>query len=107
MVLLATAGCGTRDNRPSDVLDKPTMVKTLIDVYVMEEKVRRLSLSPDSTQKVFERLKTKVFEADTIQDSVFRKSLDYYMGQPKEMQQIYTALVDSLNLREQKEPLKE
>lgn len=106
LLLLIINGCHTAEKRPDYVLDQATMVKTLTDIYVVEEKVRRLSLSTDSTQQVFERLKTKIFEADSIQDSVFRKSLDYYMGRPKELQQIYTALVDSLNLREQRESVK-
>lgn len=106
LLLLIIQGCHTAEKRPDDVLDQATMVKTLSDIYVVEEKVRRLSLSTDSTQEVFERLKSKIFEADSIEDSVFRKSLDYYMGRPKELQEIYTALVDSLNLREQRESVK-
>jgi hypothetical protein len=35
-------------------------------------------------------------------DSVFRKSLDYYMARPRTLEHIYTALIDSLNLREQR-----
>jgi len=35
---------------------------------------------------------------------VFRKSMDYYMDHPMEMELIYTSLVDSLNLREQRVP---
>ena len=37
-----------------------------------------------------------------MSDSVFKKSFDYYMDRPKEMELIYTALVDSLSLMEQR-----
>lgn len=106
LMSISIGGCSSTEKRPDDILDQPTMVKTLADIYVVEEKVRRLNLSYDSTQQVFERLKSKVFASDSVQDSVFRRSLDYYMGRPKELQQIYTALVDSLNLREQRESVK-
>jgi hypothetical protein len=37
-----------------------------------------------------------------VSDSVFKRSFDYYMDRPREMEQIYAALVDSLSLKEQR-----
>lgn len=106
MSVFFVTACKSSGDRPANVLDHETMVRTLADIYIAEEKVRRLALSSDSTQLVFERLKGHVFEAAQVHDSVFRISMDYYMGHPKEMEQIYTALVDSLNLREQRASVK-
>ena len=47
----------------------------------------------------------KVFAESGVTDSVFKKSFDYYMERPAEMEQIYTALVDTLQLKEQRAPL--
>lgn len=98
--------CKSDPDKPENILSKDEMVQTLADIYVVEEKVRRLNLNSDSTQLVFEKLKGKIFASKKMEDSVFRKSFDYYMDRPKELELIYTALVDSLNLREQRESLK-
>jgi hypothetical protein len=78
------------------------MVKTIQEVLLAEEKVNRLRLSTDSSKKVFTAIRGKVFDKAGVPDSVFNNSMNYYMDHPKELEQIYTALVDSLNLKEQK-----
>ena len=92
------------EKKPEDVLTKPQMVKVMGELYISEEKLNQLGLTRDSAKIVFEALKQKVFETTSASDSVFKKSFDYYMERPKDMELIYTALVDSLQLREQREP---
>ena len=89
---------------PEGVLTQPEMVKALMDIYITEEKVNRLALNRDSAVELFDSLKVRTFERLDIKDSVFKQSLNYYTRRPKEMELIYTALVDSLQLREQKAP---
>jgi hypothetical protein len=67
-----------------------------------EQKVNKLSLDTDSAQIVFEKIKGRVFTDTGIPDSVFKKSYDYYVDRPKELELIYTSLVDTLNLYEQR-----
>jgi hypothetical protein len=88
--------------RPEGILSQADMVKTLTEVYVAEEKVNRLGLVRDSGEKVFDSLRVRIFRNMPYPDSVFKRSLNYYTDRPKEMQDIYTALVDSLQLREQR-----
>jgi hypothetical protein len=71
---------------------------------VTEEKIGRLSLTPDSATQVFSILEGRIFEKLGVPDSVFRESLNYYIDHPAEMEKIYSALVDSLQLREQRTP---
>lgn len=94
--------CG--EVRPDEVLSKEEMVRVLEELYIAEEKVNQLALSRDSARKVFEALRPKVFESAAISDTVFRKSFDYYMERPRELELIYTALVDTLQLSEQRAP---
>ena len=97
------AACGQK--RPEAILTKDQMVQVMGDIYITEEKVNQLALSRDSAKEVFAAIGRKVFEHAGIHDSVFRKSFDYYMERPKEMELIYTALVDTLQLREQRAPI--
>lgn len=80
------------------------MVQIMEELYIAEEKVNYLALSRDSAKRVAEVMGAKVFERAAVSDSVFRKSFDYYMERPKQMELIYTALVDTLQLREQRAP---
>lgn len=96
--------CGHK-RRPEGVLSRQEMVKVLSEIYITEEKVNRLALKHDSTVKVFDRLKDRLFEKYETNDSTFKRSMNYYWGNPKELEAIYTALVDSLNLREQRTSL--
>lgn len=78
------------------------MVKVLMEVYIAEDKINKMKLKADSADRVFLNFKGKLLEKTKTEDSVFKASFNYYMDHPKEMELIYTALVDSLNLREQR-----
>ena len=95
--------CGER--RPEGVLSKEEMVQVMEELYIAEEKVNYLSLSRDSAKKVFEVMGAKVFENAATSDSAFKRSFDYYMERPRQMEVIYSALVDTLQLREQRAPV--
>ncbi len=95
--------CGQTD-KPADVMSKPEMVKAFMEIYVAEEKVNRLGVQRDSSVIVFDSLRVRIFEKMQVKDTVFKTSLLWYTDHPQEMQDIFTALVDSLQLREQKIP---
>jgi hypothetical protein len=103
-VAVCAAWVSCAEKSPEDVLTKQEMVQIMEELYIAEEKINHLALSRDSARKVFLALKAEVFESAAIKDTVFKKSLDHYMERPKEMELIYTALVDSLQLREQRVP---
>lgn len=76
----------------------------MIDIYIAEEKVGKLKLTADSSAALFEIFKGKVLDKAALEDSVFEESFYYYLDRPKEMEQIYSAIVDSLQLKEQRAP---
>ena len=80
------------------------MVAVMSELYITEQKVSSMGLRRDSLEQIADVMKDKIFAKVGIADSVFRKSMDYYMDHPMEMELIYTSLVDSLNLREQRIP---
>lgn len=93
--------CKEKEER-EDVLSKKEMVQVLSQIYVIEDKVNRLSLDRDSAQVVFNELMIRLRDSTGVSDSVLKRSLKYYTDRPDQMQEVYTALVDSLNLREQR-----
>lgn len=78
------------------------MVNALTELYLAEEKANRMSSTYDSTKKIFSRFSDKAFKQAGVSDSVFRKSLDYYMTDPEKLEKIYSTLIDSLNLKAQR-----
>jgi hypothetical protein len=94
----------SKPKTPEGILTQPEMVKALMDIYIAEEKVNRLGLQRDSSVELFDSLKLRTFERLELSDSSFKRSLNYYTSRPREMELIYSALVDSLQLKEQKAP---
>ena len=101
LAFLLVVSC-KREESPADVLSREQMVKVLSELYLTEEKVNKLSLNRDSAALVFNYFNDEVFKKLGTTDSVFRRSMDYYMERPKEIEKIYAALIDSLNLQEQR-----
>lgn len=102
VILFLSISCGAKKESEQGILSHAEMVRALIDVYIIEQKVVALSLLPrDSSAILFKELNARTLDSLQVQDSVLRKSYNYYLDRPKELEEIYTALVDSLNLREQ------
>lgn len=83
-------------------MSEAEMTRVLIEVYIDEEKISRLNLTRDSSEKIFELAKPYIFKRLGVVDSVFIESYKYYAEHPVELEKIYAVVVDSLNLREQK-----
>ena len=101
-LLILCASCSDSDRDNKDILTKKQMVKALTEIYLAEQKINRLGLPRDSAEGEFERFKKRVFEKIEVQDSVFKRSFNYYMDRPRDMEFIFTALVDSLSFMEQR-----
>lgn len=94
--------CEKKERVPDGILTKDQMVSVLSELYIIEQKIGTVGVKRDSLKQIFAALQDRVFEKTGVTDSVFRQSLNYYMDRPQTFEGIYTALIDSLNLREQR-----
>lgn len=78
------------------------MTQALIEFYINEEKISRLNLRRDSAEQFFEMAQPILFKNIGVSDTVFKESFKYYADRPLVLERIYTVVVDSLSLREQK-----
>jgi hypothetical protein len=101
-VIILGLSCCNKKSAPEGILSQDEMVAVMSELYIAEQKISTLGVKRDSLSQIFGVMKEKVFAKAGVTDSVFRKSLNYYMDHPREMEVIYTSLVDSLNLREQR-----
>ena len=78
------------------------MVSVLAELYIIEQKISTLGVTRDSLTQIFGAMKGRAFEKTGIPEAVFNESLNYYVDHPQSLETIYTVLIDSLNLREQR-----
>jgi len=107
VLLLAgvAASCKT-SKKPQGVLSKEVMVDFLVDMYVGEARMASVSVVTDSAKKVFMPFQEALMKKKGISDSVMSITYRYYMEHPKELEEVYDVVIDTLSLREQKEGLK-
>lgn len=110
IMILTAVACGK--SKPEGILTEKQMVSVMTELYLAEEKANKLPIPYDSLKELLPMFSAKVFEKTGVSDTLFRKSFDYYMSDPARLENIYTTLVDSLNLkaeraRTQKEDKKE
>lgn len=101
--LMLAAGCSKSDDVPAGVLSEDQMTGIMIDVYLTEAQVSTYTprLPQDSSRLVFDILKGDILEKYNIDDSVFKKSLEWYFERPDKLDVVYSRMVDSLNLKAQ------
>lgn len=90
-----------KDDRPKGILSEDKMTAILIDIYLGEGKVTRLNLKRDSSLIVFKLYEQKIYEKHQVDREAYEKSMSYYYDHPDEMEVIYDAVMDSLNMKEQ------
>lgn len=100
--LLSFFSCNKKDGVPEGILTKGQMVSTLSELYISEQKISTLGVKRDSLKQIFGLMKDSIFERTGVSDSVFHQSMNYYMDRPQVLEKIYSALIDSLSLKEQR-----
>jgi hypothetical protein len=101
--LVVVVACSKGEEKPAPgILSHAQMVEVMKEIYLTEEKVNRLTLPRDSAEQIFDLMETRAFEKTGVDDSLFRVSVHYYVAHPKQLEKIYAALIDSLQLEEQK-----
>ncbi|MCL6260361.1 DUF4296 domain-containing protein [Aquiflexum sp. TKW24L] len=85
---------------PEGILSEDKMVEVLIDIHLAEGLVSSFPIHYDSARVLYPYLESEVFLKHHIPDSVFRKSLEYYMLDIKTMDRLYARTIDSLHVVE-------
>jgi hypothetical protein len=101
IILVFSSGCD-RDKIPPGVLDKQEYAEYLVSVYVAEAKLNTYAITPDSAMKLFQPYERSLQQKFGKSDSVIKKTFEWYLAHPQDLEQVYTAVIDTLNLLEQK-----
>ncbi len=102
ILLLSTVVSCKKEKQPQGILSRPEMVDWMIDIYLAEARLQLMSLGHDSAYKLFVPFQDSLLRKKSLQDSVLKKSYQYYLDHPSELEVVYDAVIDSLSLREQR-----
>lgn len=102
LMLLWFFAFGCRHRQPQNILSESEIVKVLLEMYISDEKFARAGLPYDSLINVAPLVRERIFLRMGLTDSLYQRSMQYYMDHPDKLDRIFSALIDSLSLREQK-----
>jgi Domain of unknown function (DUF4296) len=95
-LLLLLCFCCTESTSSQGVLSEDQMVAILIDIQLTEGKASTLPITFDSSQVLYSLMEEEVFRKHGVSDSLFTKSMVYYLEDAGKMDQMYARVIDSL-----------
>lgn len=101
IVLSILLSCGNKENgvdRDVDVLSKKEMIAVLIDMSVLEAHISINFLQPEVYSETMLKSAEVIFDKHKIDEETYLNSLNYYANRPDELNDIYTELIDSLQI---------
>lgn len=101
IIVVILIGCSKTETKiPPDVLTRDEMVNVLIDVHLLEAKITKLYLNPDSSSKVYNHYEKLLFSDLGITQEKYKKSMAFYVNEIGELRAIYNRVTDSLLVRQ-------
>jgi hypothetical protein len=105
LIILTLMVACQNNARPKEVLTQAQLSALLVEVYLAEAKLDAIPKPKDTTIKYFLPFEEKLLKRFNVSDSVLRKTYSYYLEHPKELEEIYDSVIDTLTLREQRSHL--
>lgn len=102
LLILTLAVACQNNEKPKEVLTQAQLSALMVEVYLAESKLDAIAKPKDTTIKYFMPFEEKLLQRLGISDSVLKKTYNYYLANPKELEQVYDSVIDTLTLREQK-----
>ena len=83
---------------PENLVSKQQMIGFLLDLHLAEAKINMLAVPHDSAKLLYKHYEKYLFEKHGLEDSAYYQSFQYYLHDLQAMDEIYGAVVDSLNV---------
>src|SRR5690242_413804 len=100
-LFLASGACSS-PKKPDGVLTQAQLSALFIDIYLAEARLEALPMAKDSSVRYFVPFEERLLKAKGISDSTMKQTYSYYLAHPKELEQVYDAVIDTLVLRDQR-----
>lgn len=98
IILLAVSigACSEKEGPPQDILSKEQFTHLLIEIHLIEAKIDRIYVEPDSAKALFDYFQGLLLKEEGIDTATFNRTLSYYKNNPKPFMKVYEAVTDSL-----------
>jgi hypothetical protein len=103
--LLILSACIKPAEPPVGTIPKDTMTSILVDIHLAEAKVGMRNRPLDSARLYYEVYKDKIYEKYKITPERFDQSMNFYVSNVRQLDEIYGRVVDSLGKRESQKKL--
>ena len=98
-LFLVWSACSSA-KKPEGVLTQPQLAALLIDIYLAEARLEVMPVAKDSSVRYFVPFEEKLLKTKGISDSTLKQTYSYYFAHPKELEQVYDAVIDTLMVRD-------
>jgi hypothetical protein len=100
LVVLCLVACEEKDNsRPSNILPMEKMVQVMADIHIAEGVVSTKEFTKDSSLLLFNELENQLLEKRGVSRKEFEESFAWYTQHVTAYKELYTLVVDTLNVR--------
>jgi hypothetical protein len=100
LVLLPACQRPEEPRPPANLIPREKLIPLLSDLHVLEAQVENARLSPDSARALYQAQQKDVLWRHSVSDSVLKNSVNYYLIHGKDLDEIYSAVIDTLARRE-------
>lgn len=100
--MLAGLTACTKKAPPPGVLSPAEFSKILVEIYLAEARMNSQAVHRDSAALLFLPFEERLLHNFELPDSVMRKTYQYYVDNPEQLEKIYDSVIDTLSLREKK-----
>ncbi|MDB5273907.1 MAG: hypothetical protein JWO58_2274 [Chitinophagaceae bacterium] len=98
-VLCLVACMGTDNSRPDSVIPMDKMASILADIHLTEGIIATKEFPKDTSLLLFSELENQLLEKRGVTKEQFKESYDWYTGHVEVYKELYTHVVDTLNVR--------
>jgi hypothetical protein len=86
-------------SKPKDLLNKSEMIRVMKDLILIESAIEGRYGQINKFHKIMAKSGEAIFEKNNITKERFERSFSYYSAHHEKLNEIYSAVLDSLNLQ--------
>ena len=88
------------DIKPEGLVSQENMVRILIDVHMTESALSLKNFNRDSSLSLYAYYKEEIYKEHNVTEKQFKESFDYYSKHSQQLNSIYEAVIDSIDVKE-------
>lgn len=100
--IIFLGGCVKPKSTPPDLIGKAKMSEILVNIHVTEANIEQEQIQLDSAKAIYYSAHKDILAEYNVSEEQFKTSFLYYLGEVKQMDEIYTLVLDKLSVMEAK-----